>query len=61
MTTTLEADESVFGKFQTVVDGRQVFWSWVLVGVITRGDPAGLWLGEQELTKTEDTSRVAPP
>ena len=60
LTTTLEADESVFGKFHTVVDGRQVFWSWVLVGVITRGDPAGLWLEEQELTKTEDKSRVAP-
>ena len=61
LTATIEADCSRFGKFEAVEDGRMAYYSWVVIGVITRGDPCGLWLREYpRLTKSLDVSRVAP-
>ena len=61
LTTTVEADCSRFGKFEGVEDGRQVYYSWVIIGVMRRGDPASLWLREYpRITKSFDRARVAP-
>ena len=60
LTTTFEADEIRFGKFTSVSRGKNVYHSWVIIGVIVRGDPCSLWLQEYGVAETEERSRVAP-
>jgi hypothetical protein len=60
LTTTIEADESRFGKYEDVVDGVMRFYSWVIIAVITRGDPSGLWLKEYGVAGTKTKTITFP-
>jgi hypothetical protein len=56
----VEADESRFGKYREVVDGKLTFFHWVVLGVVVRGDPTKIWLFEVGITYSQERSRVPP-
>lgn len=60
LTTTFEADESRFGKFCRLEGGKALYYSYVIIGIIVRGDPCSLWLEEYGVTHIEERDRVSP-